>query len=139
MNKLFLISLLLLSPIIHAKNQIVTTTDTSVRECTEVEFQKSANSFANSYLLKDIMEVGSELLLEKDGRFKWYLVVGSLDQYAEGHWWQNGTCIGLKADEKYQPDLEIFPSYLRINQKNLDVVWDAGTQGTYKPAKTPTE
>lgn len=33
------------------------------------------------------MELGSELLLQADGTFKWYLAYGALDQFAEGTWW----------------------------------------------------
>lgn len=139
MYKLIVLALVFLSPTLYAKNQASAKVETSIGECAEIAFHTDANRFANSYLLKNIMEVGSELLLEKDGRFKWYLVMGSLDQYAEGSWWQNGTCIGLKADDKYQPNLEIFPSYLQINHKNLDVMWERGSQGTYMPAKASTE
>ncbi|WP_215900534.1 2-oxo acid dehydrogenase subunit E2, partial [Acinetobacter nosocomialis] len=41
---------------------------------------------------------GSELLLQPDGKFQWMLAVGALDQYAEGTWWKNGDCIGLKPE-----------------------------------------
>jgi len=52
---------------------------------------------------------------------KWYLAYGALDQFAEGTWWQNKECIGLKADPKYQ-DLMIFPKYLAIDENHLNVV-----------------
>lgn len=108
--------------------------------CKQVKFQNQANAFANSYLLRGVMEVGSELLLEKEGKFKWYLAVGSLDQYAEGTWWKNGNCIGLKADEKYAKDLQIFPIRLDIEKKNLEVTWMGNDQqGTYMPAKSTAQ
>ncbi len=45
---------------------------------------------------------------QPDGKFKWMLAVGSLDQYAEGTWWKNGGCIGLKPEAKFKKDLSIF-------------------------------
>lgn len=105
--------------------------------CKEVKFQSDAQQFAEYYYLRDVMEVGSELLLEANGKFKWYLAVGGLDQYAEGKWWKNENCIGLKADKKYLKDLQIFPINLQINQQDLDVTWMGGDrQGTYYIPKT---
>ena len=43
-----------------------------------------------------------ELLLQPNGKFQWMLAVGALDQYAEGTWWKNGDCIGLKPDSKFK-------------------------------------
>ncbi len=41
---------------------------------------------AGHYVLEGVMETGSELMLEKDGRFHWYLVYGALDLFADGKW-----------------------------------------------------
>ncbi|MDA1587504.1 hypothetical protein PDK27_27545, partial [Bacillus cereus group sp. TH230-1LC] len=75
--------------------------DENQTSCQEVKFQDADQVWAGHYYLQGVMEVGSELLLENNGKFKWYLAVGSLDQYAEGTWWKNGNCIGLKALPKY--------------------------------------
>ena len=58
--------------------------------------------------------------------------MGSLDQYAEGTWWKNGNCIGLKALPKYKKHLEIFPTRLEITDAHLTVTWLGGSQeGAY--------
>lgn len=57
---------------------------------------------------------------------------GALDQYAEGTWWKNGDCIGLKPEAKFKKDLSIFPESLTISDKSLDAIWEGGRQqGTY--------
>lgn len=100
--------------------------------CKEVKFQSTDQTWAGHYYLQGVMEVGSELLLESNGRFKWYLAVGSLDQYAEGIWWKNGNCIGLKILPKHSQQLEIFPTRLDISDTNLAVTWmDGSHEGRY--------
>ena len=100
--------------------------------CKEVQFQATDQTWAGHYYLQGVMEVGSELLLQDNGKFKWYLAVGSLDQYAEGTWWKNGNCIGLKALPKYKKHLEIFPTHLEITDTHLTVTWLGGSQeGAY--------
>ena len=100
--------------------------------CKEVKFNAEAKPYANHYYLEGMMEVGSELLLKDDGRFEWYFVVGGLDQEAQGTWWKNGNCIGLKPEEKYSKYLEIFPKQLNIVENHLDVIWMQGeANGVY--------
>ncbi|MFV5375233.1 hypothetical protein [Acinetobacter calcoaceticus] len=100
--------------------------------CKEVEFQKADQAWSGHYYLNGVMEVGSELLLQPDGKFKWMLAYGALDQYAEGTWWKNGNCIGLKPDSKFKKNLSIFPESLNISEKSLDVTWNDGRQqGSY--------
>lgn len=101
-------------------------------DCKEVKFQATDQAWTGHYYLQGVMEVGSELLLQDHGKFKWYLAVGSLDQYAEGTWWKNGNCIGLKALPKYTKQLEIFPTRLNISDVHLMVTWmDGSHQGHY--------
>ena len=101
-------------------------------DCKEVKFQATDQAWTGHYYLQGVMEVGSELLLQDHGKFKWYLAVGSLDQYAEGTWWKNGNCIGLKALPKYTKQLEIFPTRLNISDAHLMVTWmDGSHQGRY--------
>ena len=119
LTALFFISSLAFSSQLYANNETV---------CTEVKFQTTDSAWAGHYYLQGVMEVGSELLLEPNGKFKWYLAVGALDQYAEGTWWKNGNCIGLKAASQYAKKLEIFPTRLEIHDKNLAVTWLGGQQ-----------
>lgn len=104
----------------------------AAKACPETPFQQADQAWAGHYYLQGVMEVGSELLLEKNGKFKWYLAVGALDQYAEGTWWKNGSCIGLNAAPKFRANLQIFPAQLNLSEKNLDVTWmDGRQQGRY--------
>lgn len=126
MNKfarLLLVSTIAISSQIYAE---------STSTCKEVKFQKADEAWSGHYYLNGVMEVGSELLLQPDGKFKWMLAVGALDQYAEGTWWKNGDCIGLKPHSKFKKDLSIFPERLNISDKSLDAIWEGGRQqGTY--------
>ena len=132
MKKLFSAVLLIFSPWVCSPLYA-----SSIPMCPQIKFQKSQSSWAGHYYLNGVMELGSELLLQADGTFKWYLAYGALNQVAEGTWWQNKECIGLKVDPKYQ-DLMIFPKYLAIDENNLNVIWEDGTQqGSYIQAKRP--
>ncbi|GAM31237.1 hypothetical protein P23_1752 [Acinetobacter calcoaceticus] len=121
--RLLLLSTIAISSQIYAE-------PTSV--CKEVKFQQADQAWGGHYYLNGVMEVGSELLLQPDGKFKWMLAYGALDQYAEGTWWKNGNCIGLKPDSKFKKNLSIFPESLNISEKSLDVTWNDGRQqGSY--------
>lgn len=121
--RLLLLSTIAISSQIYAE-------PTSV--CKEVKFQQADQAWGGHYYLNGVMEVGSELLLQSDGKFKWMLAYGALDQYAEGTWWKNGNCIGLKPDSKFKKNLSIFPESLTISEKSLDVTWNDGRQqGSY--------
>jgi len=121
--RLLLLSAIAISSQIYAE-------PTSV--CKEVKFQQADQAWGGHYYLNGVMEVGSELLLQPDGKFKWMLAYGALDQYAEGTWWKNGNCIGLKPDSKFKKNLSIFPESLNISEKSLDVTWNDGRQqGSY--------
>ena len=123
LTALFCISSLAFSSQLYADNETT---------CKQVKFQSTDSTWAGHYYLQGVMEVGSELLLEPNGKFKWYLAVGALDQYAEGTWWKNGNCIGLKALPKYSKHLEIFPSRLDVEESHLTVTWIGGRQdGAY--------
>ena len=127
LTALFCISSLAFSSPLFAHNETT---------CKQVKFQSTDSTWAGHYYLQGVMEVGSELLLEPNGKFKWYLAVGALDQYAEGTWWKNGNCIGLKAAAKYAKNLEIFPTRLEIHDKDLAVTWLGGQQdGVYRVAE----
>ncbi|AJB46806.1 hypothetical protein QMJ91_04715 [Acinetobacter baumannii] len=122
--RLLLLSTVILSAQVYA--------DVANTTCKEVKFLKAYEAWSGHYYLHGVMEVGSELLLQPDGKFKWMLAVGALDQYAEGTWWKNGDCIGLKPEAKFKKDLSIFPESLKISDKSLDAIWEGGRQqGTY--------
>ncbi|MEN8292484.1 hypothetical protein ABFO59_08375 [Acinetobacter radioresistens] len=114
-------------PVVFAEQPV-----TVQSSCPQSEFQSKDKTWSGHYYLSGVIEVGSELLLEENGHFKWMLAVGSLDQYAEGIWWKTGECIGLKPEAKFLKQLQIFPSSLYLADEKLKAVWaDGREQGTY--------
>ena len=52
---------------------------------------------AGFYVLRGVMEVGSELRLRADGRFEYMLAFGALDELAVGCWSRRGNTVTLVA------------------------------------------
>jgi hypothetical protein len=52
------------------------------------------------YYLEGVRETGSELMLNGDGHYQWYLTYGALDQYSAGRWQRTGAAIILTSDGK---------------------------------------
>jgi hypothetical protein len=71
------------------------------------------------YYLQGVMETGSELLLKPDGRYSWYLTVGSMDQFSDGRWEVVGTEIVLTPDAT-APEAEYLPQRLTIGKDILN-------------------
>jgi len=55
----------------------------------------AAAALPGHYYLNGMTEVGSELLLKKDGSFQWALSYGASDQLASGTWSVNGDKVTL--------------------------------------------
>jgi hypothetical protein len=62
-------------------------------------------SLAGHYALSGVMEVGSELSLKADGRFKYMLAYGALVELASGCWTRNGGVVTLNAN-KFEVSME---------------------------------
>lgn len=58
---------------------------------------KEMEAVSGHYYLQGVTEVGSELLLRKDGQFRWMLAYGAVDQQAEGSWQMAGQQLELTA------------------------------------------
>jgi hypothetical protein len=58
---------------------------------------KEMEAVSGHYYLQGVTEVGSELLLRKDGQFRWMLAYGAVDQQAEGTWQMTGQKLELTA------------------------------------------
>lgn len=65
----------------------------------EAKCSRADASLAGHYYLRGVMEVGSELLLQADGRFEYMLAYGALDEYATGCWSRDGHTIALIASQ----------------------------------------
>jgi hypothetical protein len=56
------------------------------------------------------MEVGTELQLDPDGRYRYYLAYGALDEMSEGSWAADGDAIVLTSDPFKAPAFELVGS-----------------------------
>ncbi len=59
----------------------------------------SPDALAGRYFLSGVHEVGSELLLVRDGRFSWSLSHGGVEETVEGRWSIEGNAVALVAAE----------------------------------------
>ena len=50
------------------------------------------------YVLVGVHEVGSELMLKRDGTFEYVFIYGAADYHAKGKWRQDGNAVVLTAD-----------------------------------------
>lgn len=66
---------------------------------------RSDASLTGHYYLRGVMEVGSELLLQANGRFDYMLAYGALDEFATGCWSRNGQVLTLVAS-RFQANAE---------------------------------
>ncbi len=62
-----------------------------------------AADVAGHYVLHNVMEVGSELLLKPDGTFEFALAYGAADYYAKGVWRAEGGAVILNTSGKDEP------------------------------------
>ena len=89
---------------------------------------------AGHYYLNGVMEVGSELLLRKDGSFEFALAYGANDQYGKGCWVRKGSTVEVipvgrcSASTHQTPDDSGF-SGLVLTVSGSSLVWDINGSG----------
>ena len=66
-----------------------------------------AASPAGHYVLRGVMEVGSELLLKPDGTFEFALAYGATDYYAKGTWRDEKGDVILNSEGKDEPPFRL--------------------------------
>ena len=59
-----------------------------------------AQDLAGHYVLRGVMEVGSEMVLKPDGNFQWELAYGAADYWAKGTWHRDGDAVVLHSTDK---------------------------------------
>jgi hypothetical protein len=102
----------------------------SAADCTRAD-----PSLAGHYSMRGVMEVGSELRLQANGRFEYMLAYGALDEYATGCWSRDGETVTLFAS-KFEANAE---DPMKFEQLELEVKpggklmrrFDGGHAGTY--------
>ncbi|MCC7596118.1 hypothetical protein IGS61_01380 [Janthinobacterium sp. FW305-129] len=89
--------------------------------------EPAASSLPGHYYLQGVMEVGSELLLKKDGKFEWMLSYGNTDEQASGEWRVAGDLVTLVAGNGGQePQFRLFEeNEMRIQKPAEAGVWVA--------------
>lgn len=90
--------------------------------------EPAASTLPGHYYLQGVMEVGSELLLKKDGTFEWMLSYGNTDQQASGEWRVAGDTVTLVAGNHgdKEPQFRVFEeSEMRIQKAAEAGLWVA--------------
>ncbi|MGT2466717.1 hypothetical protein ACVOMV_19450 [Mesorhizobium atlanticum] len=89
---------------------------------------------AGHYYLNGVMEVGSELLLNKDGSFEFALAYGANDQYGKGCWVRKGSTVEVipagrsSASTHHTPD-DRGLSGLVLTVSGTSLVWNINGSG----------
>lgn len=93
----------------------------------EAPVEAVQQKFAGHYFLEGIMETGSELLLDANGRFQWYFTYGALDLAADGNWrYENGNVVLLPEHFQFPPhypETEFKRMQLRVDGADLVPAW----------------
>ena len=89
--------------------------------------EPAASSLPGHYYLQGVMEVGSELLLKKDGKFEWMISYGNTDEQASGERRVAGDLLTLVAgDGGKEPQFRVFEeAEMRIQKPAEAGLWVA--------------
>ena len=82
---------------------------------------------AGHYVLKDVMEVGSELLLESDGGFEYTLAYGAADYWAKGTWRRKDNSVVLNSAGRKEAPFDFLRS--KAGRPGKICVWVLGKNG----------
>ena len=82
---------------------------------------------AGDYVLRGVMEVGSELLLRSDGSFEYMLAYGAADYWAKGTWRHESNCVVLNSAGKKEAPFRLLRS--EAGQPGRICVWVIGMNG----------
>ena len=89
---------------------------------------KGDKSFVGKYSMIGVPEVGSQIIIRKDGSFEFYLAYGANDQYGKGCWTQTDRLIALfpgsgrKISPNHTPDIRGFKGMI-LEKSGRDLLW----------------
>ena len=89
---------------------------------------KGDKSFVGKYSMNGVPEVGSQIIIRKDGSFEFYLAYGANDQYGKGCWTQTDRLIALfpgsgrKISPNHTPDTRGFKGMI-LEKSGRDLLW----------------
>src|SRR6201984_2491483 len=82
---------------------------------------------AGHYILRGVMEVGSELLLKSDGSFEYALAYGAADYWAKGTWRHEDNLVVLNSVETKQTPFRFIRS--EAGKPGKICIWVIGENG----------
>ena len=83
---------------------------------------------AGHYVLRGVMEVGSELLLKSDGTFEYMLSYGAADYWANGTWRRENNRVFLNSAGRKEAPFRLLRS--EAGKPDKTRVWVIGKNGT---------
>lgn len=89
---------------------------------------KGSKAYVGTYEMRGVPEVGSQLRINRDGSFEFYLAYGANDQRGKGCWTQTDTVIALfpgnstKIAPDHTPDTRGFTGIL-LYKKGKELHW----------------
>jgi hypothetical protein len=96
-----------------------------------VSLAVQAQDAAGHYVLRGVMEVGSELLLKPDGTFEYMLAYGAADYWAKGTWKLDGKDVVLHSSGKEEAPFRLVRS--EAGKPGRIRVWLLGMNGNGVP------
>lgn len=85
------------------------------------------DDLAGHYVLRGVMEVGSELLLKPDSTFEYMLAYGAADYWAKGTWRRQGDAVILNSAGKEEAPFRLLRS--EVGKAGRIRVWVMGKNG----------
>lgn len=85
------------------------------------------DDLAGHYVLRGVMEVGSELELKPDGTFEYMLAYGAADYWAKGTWRHEGNAVILQSAGKEEAPFRLVRS--EAGKPGRIRVWVTGKNG----------
>lgn len=82
---------------------------------------------AGHYVLRGVMEVGSEMLLKPDGTFEFMLAYGAADYWSKGTWRRDGNAVILQSSGKKEEPFKLQRS--EAGKAGQIRVWVIGQDG----------
>ena len=86
-----------------------------------------ADDVDGHYVLRGVMEVGSELMLNPDGSFEYMLAYGAADYWAKGSWRHEGNAVILQSAGKEEAPFRLLRS--EAGKAGRIRVWVIGKNG----------